>query len=35
MSISIHFDDVNVGEGMQAKLVAKRSQVNGTGFSCS
>jgi hypothetical protein len=35
MSISIHFADVNVSEGMQAKLVAKRSQVNGTGFSCS
>ncbi|MET4800919.1 hypothetical protein ABIA96_003498 [Bradyrhizobium sp. LB11.1] len=35
MSISIHFDDVNVGEGMQAKLVAKGSEVNGTGFPCS
>jgi len=35
MSISIHFGDVNVGEVMQAKLVAKRSSVNETGFSCS
>jgi hypothetical protein len=35
MSISIHFDDDDVDEGMQAKLVAKRAQVNGSGFSCS
>jgi hypothetical protein len=35
MSISIHFDDLDVGEGMQAKFMAKRAQVNGTGFPCS
>jgi hypothetical protein len=35
MSISIHLDDIRVIDGMQAKLVAKRAQVNGTGFSCS